>query len=102
MINFPYQLICHFDNFHCSRSQMFQQKNVSDILWSSHLKSGKVKSWSSNPDNKVDGANMGHTWGQQDQGGPHVGPMNLAIWESISNIPWCTDQSQDTYSQGGP
>ena len=23
---------------------------------------------------------MGPTWGQQDPGGPHVGPMNLAIW----------------------
>ena len=33
------------------------------------------------PDNKVHGANMGPIWGQQDPGGPHVGPMNLAIWE---------------------
>ena len=24
---------------------------------------------------------MGPTWGQQDPGGPHVGHMNLAIWE---------------------
>ena len=23
---------------------------------------------------------MGPTWGRQDPGGPHVGPMNLAIW----------------------
>ena len=27
---------------------------------------------------------MGPTWGQQDPGGPHVGPMNLAIWEGFS------------------
>ena len=24
---------------------------------------------------------MGPTWDRQDPGGPHVGPMNLAIWE---------------------
>ena len=29
---------------------------------------------------KVHGANMGPTWGRQDPGGPHVDPMNLAIW----------------------
>ena len=28
---------------------------------------------------KVHGAYMGPTWGRQDPGGPHVGPMNLAI-----------------------
>ena len=32
------------------------------------------------PDSKVHGANMGSIWGQQDPGGPHVGPMNFAIW----------------------
>ena len=36
------------------------------------------------PDNKVHGANMGPTWGRQDPGGPHVGLMNLAIWDLIS------------------
>ena len=33
------------------------------------------------PDNKVYGANMGPIWGRQDPGGPHVGPMKLAIWD---------------------
>ena len=33
------------------------------------------------PDSNVHGANMGPTWGRQDPGGPHVGPMNLAIWD---------------------
>ena len=32
------------------------------------------------PDSKLHGANMGTTWGRKDPGGPHVGPMNLAIW----------------------
>ena len=32
------------------------------------------------PDSKVHGANMGPIWGRQDRSGPHVGPMNFAIW----------------------
>ena len=36
-----------------------------------------------NPDSKVHGANMGPTWVLLSPGGPHVGPMNLAIWEDI-------------------
>ena len=43
-------------------------------------------------DSMVHGANMGPTWGQQDPGGPHVGPMNLAIWDvtgdSAVSISW--------------
>ena len=35
------------------------------------------------PDSKVHGANMGPIWGRQDPGGPHVGPMNLAIWAQL-------------------
>ena len=36
------------------------------------------------PDSNVYGANMGPIWGPQDPGGPHVGPMNFAIWEGFS------------------
>ena len=36
---------------------------------------------SNTPDSKIYGANMGPTWGRKDPGGPHVGPMNLAIWD---------------------
>ena len=32
------------------------------------------------PDRKVHGTNMGPTWGREDPGGPHVGPVNFAIW----------------------
>ena len=32
------------------------------------------------PDSKVHGANMRPTWVLSTPGGPHVGPMNLAIW----------------------
>ena len=35
------------------------------------------------PDSKIHGANMGPTWGRQDPGGPHVRPMNFAIWVYI-------------------
>ena len=35
---------------------------------------------SKSPDSKVHGANMGPIWGRQDPGGPHVGPMNFAVW----------------------
>ena len=35
----------------------------------------------STPDNKVHGVNMGPIWGRQGPGGPHVGPMNFAIWD---------------------
>ena len=38
------------------------------------------------PDSKVYGANMGPTWGRQDPGGLHVGPMNLAIWGTFNII----------------
>ena len=37
------------------------------------------------PDSKGHGANMGPTWGRQDPGGPHVGPVNLvALWVASS------------------
>ena len=39
--------------------------------------------WIQNPDSKVHGVNMEPIWGRQDPGGPHVGPMNFAIWEAF-------------------
>ena len=35
---------------------------------------------SNDPERKVHGAHMGPTWGREDPGGPHVGPVNFAIW----------------------
>ena len=40
--------------------------------------------FSTYPDSKVHGANMGPIWGRQDPGGPHVGPMNFDIWVVIA------------------
>ena len=44
-----------------------------------HMLTGFTIAWCL-PDSKAHGANMGPTWGRQAPGGPHVGPMNLAIW----------------------
>ena len=39
------------------------------------------------PDSKVHGANMEPIWGRQNPGGPHVGPMNFAVWEVYLHSP---------------
>ena len=59
------------------------------ILASSHMASLFFHPQASNhiPDSKVHGANVGPTWGRQDPGGPHVGPMNFAIWDVLSMLP---------------
>ena len=36
-----------------------------------------------NPDSKVHVANMGPTWVLSAPGGPHVGHVNLAIWDIV-------------------
>ena len=36
-------------------------------------------------DSKLLGANMGPVWGRQDPVGPHVGPMNFALWDDVRN-----------------
>ena len=35
-------------------------------------------------DNKVYEANLEPIWGRQDPGGPQVGPMNVAIWDTLA------------------
>ena len=44
------------------------------------------------PDSKVHGANMRPIWSQQGPGGPHVDPMDFAIWvyhaDELSKIPY--------------
>ena len=40
------------------------------------------------PDRKVHGANMGPIWDRQDLGGPHVGPMDFAIWALLQLLKW--------------
>ena len=40
------------------------------------------------PESKVHEANMGPICGRQDPGGPHVGPMNFAIWGIRAETRW--------------
>ena len=51
-----------------------------DIKYSYPIFNWIAVTWLIVPDSKVYGAYMGPTWGRQDPGGPHVGPMNLVIW----------------------
>ena len=45
-------------------------------------------------DSKDQGANMGPPLGGQDPGGPHFGPMNLAIWDVLYIMfKWLNDWS---------
>ena len=37
------------------------------------------------PVSKVHGANMGPIWDRQDPCGPHVGPVNFAIWDTLAD-----------------
>ena len=46
--------------------------------------------WITDPDSKVHGANMGPICGRQDPGGPHVGPMNFAVWGPFVKGIWIT------------
>ena len=46
------------------------------------LRDNEMNVWNI-PDSMVHGANMGPIWGRQGPGGPHVGPMNFAMWDAI-------------------
>ena len=65
------------------------------------LVSGYLQEWPicltcNNPDSKVHGAYMGPTWGRQDPDGPHVGPLNFAIWEhTCTGTRWRCSSSQE-------
>ena len=50
------------------------------------------------PDSKVHGANMGPIWGQQNPGGPHVGPMKFIIWVYMDKIGFYLPTTKHTYS----
>ena len=52
--------------------------------------------WINTPDSKVYGANLGPTWCRQDPGGPHVDPMNLAIWDQLNDIAHWNDSPMNS------
>ena len=52
-------------------------------MWAPLESCRKLEPRYNTPDSKDHGANMGSIWGRQDPGGPHVGPMNFAIWDVV-------------------
>ena len=76
----------------------------SDVRWPSHLRCCVTPMDKAHlpciipgkgyPNSKVHGANIGPIWGRQDPGGPHVGPMNFAIWVvGLAWTKWCVRKS---------
>ena len=64
-------------NISRSFSQCSHKKNTArPLLYGCQSRAGCIIV----PYSKVHGANMGPIWGRQDPSGPHVGPMNFAIW----------------------
>ena len=58
-------------------------QNEYGVQWSenNYIFSNKLhRPWQNSLYSKVHGNNMGPSWGRQDPGGFHVGPMNSAIW----------------------
>ena len=84
------------DNMHkllaYNTAKLSVQQMVRDSLFPLNL------SDETDPDSKVHGANMGPIWGRQDPGGPHVGPMNFAIW----GIHCCADAIDQFHKPQNP
>ena len=79
-----FQFLLYFCNFVPWFADLFVMLSVLDS-WTNYKLD--VCSINTVPDSKVYGANMGPTRGQQDPGGPHDGPTNLAIWGCICLFP---------------
>ena len=60
------------------------QLDLKGKLLTGKCKRYAMRSSNGSPDSKVHGAYMGPTWGRQDPGWPHVGPMKLATKDSHS------------------
>ena len=65
-------------NNHQHKKNVMQGKKFG--ISSQHGKAATTLVTGTHPDSKIHEAKMGLIWGRQDPGGPHVGPMNLAIW----------------------
>ena len=70
------ELIIWVNGSHESMKNYITKTKHSTMVWWKY-------SMGHTPVSKVHGANMGPIWGRQDPGGPHVGPMNLAIWDCL-------------------
>ena len=60
-----------------SNHNAFEDRTSSALQWLDQMVGIRLVT----PDSKVHGVNTGPIWGRQDPGGPHVGPMNFAIWD---------------------
>ena len=61
-----------------------EQGMLAAVFWANKdSSSNNTQTRFRHPDSKVHGANMGPIWGRRDPGGPHVGPMNFAIWADL-------------------
>ena len=65
-----------------TNKQIYQHNVLHNILC---LITVSVLNELTHPDSKDHGANKGSIWGRQGPGGPHVGPMNLAILDTTCN-----------------
>ena len=72
-----------FNNRHISKLSFYIYIMLCIIsqFWES-MDGRNTSSWTRRtyPGSKIHAATMGTIWGRQDPGGPHVGPMNFAIW----------------------
>ena len=62
------------------QSPTYDKSSTFDTQWAVEKEKNTMVNY---PDNKVHGANMGPTWALSAPGGPHIGPMNLAIRVAI-------------------
>ena len=67
---------CVNKGFKCWSSVAWREMRKHPFCWTTNY-----KAHCSINDSKVHGANMRPIYGRQDTGGPHVGPMNSAIWD---------------------
>ena len=79
----PFPLV----NMMCFYATIVYQANISILFTKlTHTKRVEERHMDTNPDSKVHGANMGLIWGRQVPDGPHVDPMNFAIWEHLAAL----------------
>ena len=83
----PFYTRASYDVCHLSNTQ--QAITYNHALHLRHISDNSTRSLIQRDnilDSKVHGANMGPIWGRQDPGGPHVGPMNFAIWDMLGHL----------------
>ena len=70
-------LYTYIHSYECTNTYLHGVKGICTVYGLDKINVGI------NPDSKAHGTNMRPIRGRQDLGGPHVGPMNFAIWETF-------------------